>query len=358
MKFAIFRKDIGNYSETFVRKNIETLNEGRTVVVCERFTDPMSWRPKVPTLRLAYFPKPLRGAAVSLFLRRHGVSSSVCEFLDFAAYWAPLLDRMRIPYVALGHGYDIGRNLKKFGDYARFLERLKSARKIIVPCEAGKTALLARANFEPTFIESVPVGIDLAQFSEPNLANRPEEFIFVGRFVEKKAPVCLILAFHKALQQRPGMLLHCVGDGPLAPAARQLARCLGMSDRIKFHGALPHQEVLSMVRSMRGALQHSVTAENGDMETMPLSIQEALAAGTPAVVSRHAGLPDIVTDNVTGYLVNEFDIDAMAQGILKLAAASPADYRMMQQAARRDSARFDYRIRVRRIESLLSPPGL
>ena len=353
MKIVVIRKDVGNYSETFVRRNVDYLNSGNTVVICNRLADDYTWKPIQPTLCLFDYPKPLRPYIACAFLLRHQVKGAVCEFLDYAIEWVTLLKRLNIPFVALGHGYDIGRNLKKFSNYEHALRSLKGARRIIVPCTYGKEILLKKTNLDSRLIESIPVGIDLTAFNERKLEREGNRFLFVGRFVEKKSPICLLMAFHHAIKTVPDLTLDCIGDGPLLPAAKHLVRCLGIEGRVKFLGIKSHGAVIDAMRAARATVQHSITAENGDMETMPLSIQESIAAGTPAIVTNHAGLPDIVKDGVTGYIVNESDCTGMGERIISMAKLAPGDYRKIQENCITDAHRFDYRIRTRRIESLL-----
>ena len=353
MKIAIIRRDIGNYSETFVRKNIECINAGKTVVLAEKLVGDPGWWPARPTLYLSRIPKPLRACAVHAFLLRHRVAGAVCEFLDYAIEWVPVFKRLGIPFVVLGHGFDIGRNVNRIPDYKNALLALKSARKIIVPCDYGKKILLMRAAFDADFVESIPVGIDLSKFSSPKLNRDGTRLLFVGRFVEKKSPIYLLMAFYHASKMLSSMVLDFIGDGPMLPAAKQLAACLGIEHRVNFMGSRPHGYVLHALQNARAIVQHSVTADNGDMETMPLSIQEALASGTPAVVTDHAGLPDIVQDGVTGYIVKERDVMRMAEKIVQLMKLDSESYRAMQENCITQASRFDYRTRIKRIETLL-----
>jgi colanic acid/amylovoran biosynthesis glycosyltransferase len=69
-------------------------------------------------------------------------------------------------------------------------------------------------------------------------------------------------------------------------------------------------------------VQHSRTAPNGDEEGMGVTFVEASARGLPIVSTRHNGIPDVVLDGRTGYLVPEGDVDAMAQRIIELAENS------------------------------------
>jgi colanic acid/amylovoran biosynthesis glycosyltransferase len=353
MKIAIFRKDLGNYSETFVRRNVDCINAGNTVVICNRLADDYTWKPTQPTLYLGDYPRPIRPYIAYAFLLRHHVKGAVCEFLDYATEWVPLFKRLNIPFIALGHGYDIGRNLKKIPDYERALSTLKSARKIIVPCNYGKETLLKKTKLDPGLIESIPVGIDLAAFKDKKLNREGNRFLFVGRFVEKKSPIYLLMAFYHATKNAPNIILDCIGNGPLLPAAKHLALSLGIADKVNFLGIKSPEKVREAMKNARATVQHSVTAENGDMETMPLSIQESLASGTPAIVTNHAGLPEIVTDGITGYIVNEGDHTGMGEKITSMARIAPDDYRKLQENCIAESHRFDSNTRTQRIEQLL-----
>jgi glycosyltransferase involved in cell wall biosynthesis len=66
-------------------------------------------------------------------------------------------------------------------------------------------------------------------------------------------------------------------------------------------------------------VQHSRTAENGDMEGTPVAVLEAQAAALPVISTIHAGIPDVVVQGKTGFLVNEGDVNAMSQHMIDLA---------------------------------------
>jgi glycosyltransferase involved in cell wall biosynthesis len=69
----------------------------------------------------------------------------------------------------------------------------------------------------------------------------------------------------------------------------------------------------------RAFVQHSVIAEDGDSEGTPNTILEAGCSGVPVIATRHAGITDVVKENETGLLVDEHDLDKMAEAILFLA---------------------------------------
>lgn len=65
-------------------------------------------------------------------------------------------------------------------------------------------------------------------------------------------------------------------------------------------------------------VQHSITAINGDQEGTPVAILEASAAGLPVISTFHAGIPDVIINEETGLLVNEHDVEGMAQKMILL----------------------------------------
>jgi len=54
------------------------------------------------------------------------------------------------------------------------------------------------------------------------------------------------------------------------------------------------------------------------MEGTPVGVLEASAAGLPVVSTLHAGIPDVIINGVTGFLVKEHDVDGMAESMIKL----------------------------------------
>ena len=110
------------------------------------------------------------------------------------------------------------------------------------------------------------------------------------------------------------------GGGELFEACVILARALGLEDRIEFKGVLSHEEVAMEMRRARVFIQHSViTPENGDMEGKPVAVMEAMASGLPVVATCHSGIRELIEHNVTGLLVSEYDVEATAAAMIRLA---------------------------------------
>jgi glycosyltransferase involved in cell wall biosynthesis len=86
-----------------------------------------------------------------------------------------------------------------------------------------------------------------------------------------------------------------------------------MEANVILPGVLTKDEFLGYLKKSRGFVQHSVTALNGDQEGTPVAIMEASAAGLPVIATLHAGIPDVIIDGTTGFLVDEHDVDGMAE---------------------------------------------
>jgi colanic acid/amylovoran biosynthesis glycosyltransferase len=125
-----------------------------------------------------------------------------------------------------------------------------------------------------------------------------------------------------------------LGEGPLRPALEQLVRELGLGERVTLHGARDQDEVLEMLRRSHLALAPSVTSRDDDQEGIPVSLMEAMAIGLPVVSTFHSGIPELVHDGVSGRLVPERDVDALA-GALEPLVDHPETWPAMGREGRR-----------------------
>jgi glycosyltransferase involved in cell wall biosynthesis len=125
--------------------------------------------------------------------------------------------------------------------------------------------------------------------------------------------------------------------------AAHYVRAWQLQDRVTLHGVQPSPVVADLMAKADIFLQHSATdPTNGDMEGLPVAILEAMARGLPVVSTRHAGIPEQVVEEETGFLVDEGDVDGMAKGILRLAIDPSLRQRMGQAGHRRAMENFTW----------------
>ncbi len=127
----------------------------------------------------------------------------------------------------------------------------------------------------------------------------------------RHVPVCgvLIRAFDDVLAAFPGAELHLCGDGTERPALEKLAAARG-GGRVKFHGFIPHKDLEPFYE--RATL---MVNSNRD-DNHPNSVLEAMAAGLPVVATAVGGVPYLIEDGKTGFLVPSDDAAALAAKII------------------------------------------
>ena len=141
---------------------------------------------------------------------------------------------------------------------------------------------------------------------------REETVGFVGRLDEEKGIRTLAAA---AERLPPGVTFRFVGDGDLRPwLERELADEIEAGEA-EVAGWVDHDEVPDRLDDLRLLVMPSDATEG-----LPTTILEALACGTPVYATPVAGIPDVVRDGETGFLMRETDADAIAEGIEEILA--------------------------------------
>lgn len=358
------------YSETFIRAHQDRLRTvvGTLLVDYERAAwddqdaspDPFyarladaasmlvrgyRWQGKTP-FRIA---KALRGRNADVVLAEYGTAGVVvrhgCRRAD-------------VPLVVHFHGFDASKTevierfeteyRAMFGQAAAVVAVSRAMRDQILSLGCPREKVLLN-------VYGVDVSIDDRRRSmRDRRGSSTPTFLAVGRFVEKKAQHLTLFAFARCLQSFPEARLRCVGDGPLLRMCQELAEQLGIRHAVEFLGAQGHDVVLAEMRRADAFVQHSVVAQTGDSEGTPVAILEASAAGLPVIATRHAGIPDVVDHEVTGWLVDEHDVEGMAEAMQRVAADSDTANRL--GAAGRDFVgdRFSTDASLGRLNRLLS----
>ncbi len=206
------------------------------------------------------------------------------------------------------------------------------------------------------------LGVDCERFSFLPRTMAPGgklRLLSIANHVEKKGLAYAIEAVTRLHEQHPDLEYHIIGEGPLR---QQLEKQIGTSDAggyIKLRGWLPRPEVVEALMQAHMLLAPSVVSSTGDEEGTPVAIMEAMASGLPVVSTRHSGIPELVRDGVTGYLVPEKDAEALTESLRRL-LENPSLWPALGQAGR-DHVKQHFNIDllnddlVRKYERLLHP---
>jgi colanic acid/amylovoran biosynthesis glycosyltransferase len=137
----------------------------------------------------------------------------------------------------------------------------------------------------------------------------------VGRLVEKKGFEYAIMAAARVIQQFPHIQYEIAGDGPLKSSLKRIIAELGIAKNVRLVGWRDREEILHLLRTAHIFIAPSVTTEDGDQEGIPMVLHEAMASRLPVVSTRHTGIPELVYDGETGFLVPERDPEAIADKV-------------------------------------------
>lgn len=113
-------------------------------------------------------------------------------------------------------------------------------------------------------------------------------------------------------------MLELIGGGKDKHQLDTLARELGIADRVRLVGSVPHHEVLLRYRDASLVVAPSVESHDGRKEGIPTVLIEAMAASVNVIASDLAGIAELVQHNVTGLLTQPGDHLAIANAIERL----------------------------------------
>ena len=318
-------------SETFVRANLQGLPFAVTAYFGDERPLNAPWRlaygmaiglsklfTRLHWLRLAGWPAALVARAL---IGRHQPDVVMVEFGFEAVRVMEACAWSGVPLVVHFRGSDASAQGRLGLLRERYRRLLAIASGVIVKSRPMADTLLSLgARSDRLLISPSGANSDLFHGSDP--ARTPPRLLAVGRFVAKKGPLHTIRSFALMCQSlgpvMPQPTLWMVGEGPLLKQARVLVRALGLQDCVRFFGARPQEQVADLMRQVRGFVQHSLVAPDGDSEGNPVAVMEAQLSGLPVVATRHAGIPEVVLDGQSGLLVEEGDETAMAQAMAQL----------------------------------------
>lgn len=158
--------------------------------------------------------------------------------------------------------------------------------------------------------------LDLFPYSNRTLPTIGEiRVLSVGRLVDKKGFVTLIKAFKRIYTQYPNARLHIIGAGEDEKRIKSTIAEYNLKDVVILRGAMDSKQVSDELKKAHIFCLASQTAKNGDIEGIPNALKEAMASGLPVVSTRHAGIPELIEHQRTGYLAPEKNEMELAKGI-------------------------------------------
>ena len=214
------------------------------------------------------------------------------------------------------HGYDITKYINTAGNSSyRILFRKGD---LFLPISKRWQKELVRLGCPPKKIIVHKMGIDMKKFKySPRVPDPKKQYhlLTVARLAEKKGVAYAIRSLEKVRKKFPGITYTIAGDGPLREELKRLIDRLNLTENVHLTGWINQDKVLNLMENADLLLAPSITDSNGNKEGIPVVLMEALAQGLPVISTWHSGIPELVIDNKSGYLVPEKDVDALSERI-------------------------------------------
>jgi glycosyltransferase involved in cell wall biosynthesis len=234
----------------------------------------------------------------------------------------------------------------------RLPQKVELAGFVVCVSDHGRSQLMTHVGTDHwDKLRVVHCGIDVSAFEPPErgAADGPGEILTVGRLVPVKGQSLLIEALPELARRAVDARLTIVGDGPQLAELRELARRLGVAERVSFAGAVGQDEIRAHYE------RADVFALPSFAEGLPVVLIEAMATGLPVVASRITGVPELVEEGVSGELVIPGRGDELADALERVLSA-PAERRaeMGRTGRERVVAEFDVERTARQLLDVFS----
>jgi glycosyltransferase involved in cell wall biosynthesis len=180
----------------------------------------------------------------------------------------------------------------------------------------------------PNVTGGLPAGPAGDAEAEGRSEGKPGYLLFVGRLRIRKGVEVLLEALAGLRGCSPATVLKIAGDGEHRAALERRTDELGLRDAVAFLGGCAGPRVRALLRGAAALVVPSI------YEGMPLVVLEAMDMGVPVVASAVSGIPEVVVDGETGWLVPPEDPEALGRALAEV-LGDPGEARRRGEAGRR-----------------------
>ena len=266
---------------------------------------------------------------VGLRLREMEIDHVHAHFMGMAARTAFWIHRFfPITFSFTAHANDIfaPRNFEIGLD-----KLVDAARVIVTVSDYANKFLQERFPEHADRIRRIYNGLDLTEFGRAGFSSVPPLVLAVGRLIAKKGFADLIRACGLLAQRGKSFRCEIIGEGPLENELRGQINRLNLQNRVALSGAKPLRDVRQRLAVANLFVLPSIIDPDGGMDNLPTVIMEAMATGLPVVSTKIGGIPEMVVENETGFLVQPGDAAGFANAIERL-ISNPAVAQKMGSA--------------------------
>src|SRR6185437_8024289 len=268
---CIIKPNKSAFSETFVQAHIDGLAGNKKVLYGGAFPvydhrDKTLIRSKLGLLSYLIQKKlfhrkkiKVRTAALKNYLIKEKIDAVFAEYGMVGASVTEACRQANVPLVIQFHGADVYHR-ETIKDYAELYQEAFNYASAFIAVSAEMAETLKQMGAPADKVYNASCGVDTNAFPLLDISDSKKDFLFVGRFVEKKSPGSLVRAFKLVTEKYPDAKLWMVGGGPLFDETKNLIHLLHLEEHITLTGVQAPGEIRRLMKRMRGFVQHSVTA--------------------------------------------------------------------------------------------------
>ncbi len=253
---------------------------------------------------------------VGLRLQEMGISHVHAHFTGMAArtaFWVHRFFPVTFSFTAHANDIFAPRNFEIGLD-----KLVDTARAIVTVSDFAKKFLQERFPERADRMRRIYNGLNLAEFGRADFSSSPPLILAVGRLIAKKGFADLICACGLIAERGKSFRCEIIGEGPLENELRGQIERLNLQNRVALSGAKPQGEVRQRLAAANVFVLPSIIDPEGGMDNLPTVIMEAMATALPVVSTNIGGIPEMVIENETGFLLEPVDASALADAIEKV----------------------------------------
>ena len=222
------------------------------------------------------------------------------------------------------------------GELLKVRHKIFSSVDLVMPvCEYFKDRLI-EFGCDENKIVVLHSAIDIKKFSfkkHKRKKGEPIRLMTTSRLNEKKGVHYVIQAIKRIIKRHPNLHYTVLGDGRYRFKLESLIRKLRIKKNVHLVGWKKPEQVVKELAKSHIFILASATSSRGHEEGIPNALMEASASGLPVISTWHAGIPELVKNGITGFLVPEHNVKWLAE-VLEYLIAHPKLWIKMGRAGR------------------------
>ena len=268
------------------------------------------------------------------------------------AFWINKFFRISFSFTAHANDIFAPRNFEIGLD-----KLVEAARAIVTETDYAAQFLRERFSKHADRVHRIYNGVDLGEFDRARFSSTPPLIVTVGRLIPKKGFSDLIRACSFLAERDKSFQCEIIGEGPLEDELRAQIERLGLQERVVLSGAKPQSQIRRRLSAASVFVLASVIDPDGGMDNLPTVIMEAMATGLPVVSTNVGGIPEMVIQNETGFVVPPGDVAALAGAIDRLSDDISVGRRFGERGFQQASELFSIKQNVRELCVLIDVNG-